>query len=45
MLLPTDFEPDELKESSSAAEESLIAFCKDQLAGFRRPKKIANETS
>lgn len=30
----------ELKEGSSATEESLIAFCKEQMAGFKRPKKI-----
>ncbi|MES0885071.1 AMP-binding protein [Roseibium sp. SCP14] len=30
----------ELKEDSQATEDSLIAFCKEQMAGFKRPKKI-----
>ncbi|CTQ55281.1 Long-chain-fatty-acid--CoA ligase [Roseibium album] len=30
----------ELKEGSSATEESLIAFCREHMAGFKRPKKI-----
>jgi fatty-acyl-CoA synthase len=30
----------ELKEGSQATEDSLIAFCKEQMAGFKRPKKI-----
>jgi len=30
----------ELKEGSTQTEASLIAFCKDHMAGFKRPKKI-----
>ncbi|MBO6512026.1 MAG: AMP-binding protein [Roseibium sp.] len=30
----------ELKEGSDATEDSLIAFCREQMAGFKRPKKI-----
>ena len=30
----------ELKEGSQATEDSLIAFCRENMAGFKRPKKI-----
>ncbi|MGS4887433.1 AMP-binding protein [Roseibium sp. MB-4] len=30
----------ELKEGSPATEDSLIAFCRENMAGFKRPKKI-----
>ncbi|MTI44100.1 fatty-acyl-CoA synthase [Roseibium hamelinense] len=30
----------ELKENGTATEESLIAFCRENMAGFKRPKKI-----
>jgi len=30
----------ELKQGSLATEDSLIAFCKEHMAGFKRPKKI-----
>lgn len=30
----------ELKDGSGETEDSLIAFCKDNMAGFKRPKKI-----
>ncbi|WP_428687003.1 AMP-binding enzyme, partial [Roseibium sp.] len=30
----------ELKEGSLETEASLIAFCKEHMAGFKRPKKI-----
>ncbi|KZM51082.1 AMP-binding protein [Labrenzia sp. OB1] len=30
----------ELKEGAAATEDSLIAFCKEHMAGFKRPKKI-----
>ncbi len=30
----------ELKEGSQETEDGLIAFCKEQMAGFKRPKKI-----
>lgn len=30
----------ELKDGSAETEESLIAFCRENMAGFKRPKKI-----
>ncbi|WP_420339459.1 acyl-CoA synthetase [Roseibium sp.] len=30
----------ELKEGSQETEDSLIAFCRENMAGFKRPKKI-----
>lgn len=30
----------ELKDNASATEEELIAFCREHLAGFKRPKKV-----
>ena len=30
----------ELKTGTTASEEELIAFCKEHLAGFKRPKKV-----
>ncbi len=30
----------ELKTGTAASEEELIAFCKEHLAGFKRPKKV-----
>ncbi len=30
----------ELKEGSAETEDSLIAFCKEHMAGFKRPKKV-----
>ncbi len=30
----------EVKEGSNETEDSLIAFCREQMAGFKRPKKI-----
>ena len=30
----------ELKDGSQETEDSLIAFCREQMAGFKRPKKI-----
>ena len=30
----------ELKAGQSATEEEIIAFCKDNMAGFKRPKKV-----
>ena len=29
-----------MKPGASATEESLIAFCRDHLAGFKLPRKI-----
>ncbi|MCV0428057.1 MAG: acyl-CoA synthetase, partial [Roseibium sp.] len=28
------------RDGSQETEDSLIAFCKEQMAGFKRPKKI-----
>ncbi len=33
----------EVKESSSATEQDLIAFCRERLAGFKCPKKVVFE--
>lgn len=30
----------ELKDGSSASEDEIIAFCREHLAGFKRPKHV-----